>query len=642
MNNVYFFQVADAFSSRTNQMYLPYAVGTLAAKAWSNPEIAKRWTIQKIFCKREPPETIVRAMVQPTIAAFSNYIWNYEFNLYTARLVKERFPDCTVIFGGHHISAHGNILENNPAVDVLIFGEGEEIFEQILLSFSAGTPLDDVPNIAFRRADGIVYTPMQPILGPDYPSPYTMGIFDGILRENPNTSFSAILETNRGCPYRCAYCDWGPLKTKVRMFPLERVRQDIRWFAEHRIDYVWGADGNFGLFARDREIADMLVNAKKETGYPQQIKVNYAKLNGDNVFYLTKAFAENGLSKSTTMSLQSTSEDALRITGRTNMKTETFSRLISVYRHNNIPTYTELILALPGETKASFFEGLGNIIASGQHSVIEVYDCIVLPNSTLADPAYMQKYGVRTVRLPYIQQHTSMIDFAVAEYSETVIATSTMTAQERADCRYLAVTAQCFHSMGLLRAMAIYCYLERGISYTAFYSALSLWLREQPSGGWNVFPDIYRKICLVNEGVNEQYIFDPAFGDVYWPMDEGGFLQIVRYLDDFFGDVKGFLRELTDFDDTLEEVLRFCKLCVRTPVPQDAPETFSYDFAAYIAAAMENKPLPLKKETCIVRVSGAERYDAFSDYAREIVWFGRRSQKTNLSESKNLITVKDE
>ena len=167
MNNVYFFQVADAFRSRTNQMYLPYAVGTLAAKAWSNPEIAKRWTIQKIFCKREPPETIVRAMVQPTIAAFSNYIWNYEFNLYTARLVKERFPDCTVIFGGHHISAHGNILENNPAVDVLIFGEGEEIFEQILLSFSAGTPLDDVPNIAFRRADGIVRLPV-PVYDGDF------------------------------------------------------------------------------------------------------------------------------------------------------------------------------------------------------------------------------------------------------------------------------------------------------------------------------------------------------------------------------------------------------------------------------------------------------------------------------------------
>ena len=633
MKNVYFFQVSDAFSSRSDQIYLPYAAGTLAAAAWSDPEIASCWALKKIIYRRETPESILAALEQPAVSAFSNYVWNFEFNLRTARLIKERYPDCTVVFGGHNVSRAQNLPDRYPFIDVLIFGEGEEVFHRLLLALMRGEALCEVPNIAYRENGVQRYSAERPVCGTDYPSPYTMGIFDPILEENPGTRFSSILETNRGCPYHCAFCDWGPMSAKVRQFPLSRAADDIRWFSEHKIDYIWGADGNFGLFPRDRQIAEMLVEAKKKTGYPQQIKVNYAKLNGDNVFYITKLFAENGLSKSTTMSLQSTSEEALRITGRKNVSDEIFARLISVYRRHRIPTYTELVLALPGETKQSFFEGIGKIIASGQHSVIEVYDCIVLPNSTLADPAYMEKYGIRTVRLPYVQQHTSSVNFDITEYSETVVETNTMSAQERADCRYLAVVVQCFHSMGLLRDLAIFAHLEKGTDYDVFYAGLAEWLLRQTDKEWNVFPSVYRKISLVNQGVNEQYIYDSRFGDVYWPMDEGAFLNIITHYDAFFADIEDFLAQTGIFDDIAREVLRYCKAVVRQPKPYRYPIPFGYHFPQYFSCALENAPVPLKKLKITVDTSEIPEYGQFRDYAREIVWFGRRSQKLNVIES---------
>lgn len=633
MKNVYFFQVSDAFSSRADQIYLPYAVGTLAAAAWADPETARYWELKKIIYRRDDPASVTAGLDSPAVAAFSNYVWNFEYNLQTAAALKSRFPECFVVFGGHNVPPDGVLLEKYPFIDVLIFGEGEEVFRSLLLARMRGGSLESVPNIAFREDGDIVFSARKPICGTDYPSPYAMGIFDDILRENPDTRFSAILETNRGCPYHCAFCDWGPMASRVRLFPLERVKADIRWFGEHKIDYIWGADGNFGLFPRDREIADMLVAEKQRAGYPQQIKVNYAKLNGDNVFYITKAFAENGLSKSTTMSLQSTSAEALKITGRKNISEEIFSRLITVYRHNNIPTYTELVLALPGETKRSFFDGIGSIIASGQHSVIEVYDCIVLPNSTLADKDYMARYGIKTVHLPYIQQHTSSVNLGITEYNETVVSTSSMSETDRADCRYLAVVVQCFHSMGLLRAMAIYAYLEKGIGYTAFYEGLAQWLLNNKEKVWNVFPAIYRKIRLVNQGINEQYIYDPVFGDVYWPMDEGAYLTIIRNFDGFFADITSYLQTLFDFDETAREVLGFCKATVRLPSADREPVSFEYDFPGYFTMALENTPVPLKKRKCLVDASGLEEYGTFSDYAREIVWFGRRSQKTNIIES---------
>ena len=149
MNNVYFFQVSDAFSSRSDQMYLPYAVGTLAAVAWSNPEIAAKWKLKKIICRRESPLNIVAQLEDPAVAAFSNYVWNYEFNLKTAELLKEKYPSCTVIFGGHNVSQNAELLKKYPFIDVLMFGEGEETFEKLLLTLGCGASLVTIPNIAY-------------------------------------------------------------------------------------------------------------------------------------------------------------------------------------------------------------------------------------------------------------------------------------------------------------------------------------------------------------------------------------------------------------------------------------------------------------------------------------------------------------
>ena len=52
----------------------------------------------------------------------------------------------------------------------------------------------------------------------DCPSPYQMGLLDGILEKYPEMDFSAILETNRGCPYHCAFCEWCQQESKISSF----------------------------------------------------------------------------------------------------------------------------------------------------------------------------------------------------------------------------------------------------------------------------------------------------------------------------------------------------------------------------------------------------------------------------------------
>ena len=71
-----------------------------------------------------------------------------------------------------------------------------------------------------------------------------------------------MLETNRGCPYRCAYCDWVNGK-KMRFFPMEKIVAEIDWLGRNHIGYVFCGDSNFGMYERDYEITLLLVEAKK-------------------------------------------------------------------------------------------------------------------------------------------------------------------------------------------------------------------------------------------------------------------------------------------------------------------------------------------------------------------------------------------
>ena len=70
-----------------------------------------------------------------------------------------------------------------------------------------------------------------------FPSPYLTGQFDALIRENPNTEFCAVVETNRGCPNHCAYCSWANNKARVRLVPLERVYSDLTWISEHKMEF---------------------------------------------------------------------------------------------------------------------------------------------------------------------------------------------------------------------------------------------------------------------------------------------------------------------------------------------------------------------------------------------------------------------
>ena len=72
-----------------------------------------------------------------------------------------------------------------------------------------------------------------------------------------------IIETNRGCPYGCTFCDWGSATlSRIRKFDIERVFAELEWCAEARLRAIGIADANFGIFERDVEIAEQIADTE--------------------------------------------------------------------------------------------------------------------------------------------------------------------------------------------------------------------------------------------------------------------------------------------------------------------------------------------------------------------------------------------
>jgi radical SAM superfamily enzyme YgiQ (UPF0313 family) len=346
----------------------------------------------------------------PGVILSSHYIWSHHKNMEIARLMSDWAPDSVVVCGGPSIPKYERtnhaFLESCPEVDVTVRGEGEvttaELLEQLAGNWTASLRdrgcLSKVAGITYRPAprcpvDMVQRTGDRPrVVDVDtLPSPYLTGCFDG---EDFSLWGSAIIETNRGCPYGCTFCDWGAAtNSKVRKFDLERVRAEVEWIAKRQINGLWIADANFGIFQRDVEIAEMIVAFRREYGYPRQVIVNYAKHSSERLAEIVGLLRAAGVMADGIISIQTQDPETLVNIHRENIKTQHYDKLIRVFRQRQLRVSTDLMIGLPGATIASYKADLQFFFDRGVFA--KSYPTILLPNSPMADPEYLQKYDIK-------------------------------------------------------------------------------------------------------------------------------------------------------------------------------------------------------------------------------------------------------
>jgi len=626
---IYFVQANAIYGEVKKSVYIPYATGCIAAYAFDDEKIKKEYRLGGFVYTRMNLDKATDKITDPYIVAFSCSTWNTEYNRKLSEKIREKYPETIIIFGGHNVTAGTKMLEENSNIDILIHGEGEIVFKNILTALMNNQSLSTVSNISYRDNEKLIDTPREDYCFIDYPSPYTSGIFDDILKDGYD--FSVIFETNRGCPNRCAFCDWGKLKSKVRQFSWKKICAELNWFAENKIEYIYCADANFGLFDRDIKIIEEILKYRDATGYPQKFKVNFSKNRQEEIKAVSSLMSKSNLGKSQTLSFQSLNPQVLKNVGRSNLDMEYFNHLVSHYNSEGIRTYSELILGLPGETKDSFSDGINTLLVAGQHKTLNVYPCELLPNSILGSREYVEKFDIKCTDVPFLQYHCKTDDdeSGVTEFAVTISSTDSMSFEDMIYSYFFAITVQAMHMLGLTRYIAIYFYNEKNISYKKFYSELIEYSRNSDGFISAIFNKTYNRIKKIYSGELPFAECDTQFGEITYEVDEMLFLRCLYNHDEFMSDLKRFISSFVGCDEETEALLDFQHSVIRHPERSASEIKSDYNFSLYFKNFFAGADLNLSKTPTKTIVKNVELM-SWQDYGRFILWFGRHNEKTVL------------
>ncbi len=470
----------------------------------------------------------------PAILLCSNYLWSVDHNLELARQAKALHPELLVIHGGPSTPKYDGdserFFEANPDIaHITVRGEGEATLLEVLDVLAGQLPeldldaLAGVPGLTFRASSGAV------VKNPDrervadldtIPSPYLTGEFDHV---HPSAWKDCLtIESNRGCPYGCTFCDWGSMTlSRIRKFDLERVAGEMAWAGRfgHKTWVI--ADANFGIFARDVEVTQRLAEVKRETGLPLSLGFTVAK---NTTRHLTKIFDElvtAGVEPHCSLSLQSHDDDTLEALHRTNISTDHYLSLATSFRTRGLPLLADLMVGLPGQTRTSFMSDVQFLF---DHILpTRIWPTQLLPNAPMNEPEYRESY-----QLEVNDQHL-------------VISSSTFSRDERDFMMRMRQANAVFEQYGLGRHLMRFLQWDHGLLAMDFlaraievtqddpdrYPLLNFTLRyfelyPVPPLGWRAFYDELRRFVVDECGIELSEALDTVLDLQVFLMPEYG------------------------------------------------------------------------------------------------------------------------
>jgi radical SAM superfamily enzyme YgiQ (UPF0313 family) len=629
-------QINNSFSG---QNYLPYSVACLQSYAHAHAPRPDRYQFQRMIYKRLPIRDAVAQLADADIAGFSSYVWNEQISLACARRLKERRPDILIIFGGPQVPDRPEaFLRAHPFIDVAVHNEGERTFLQLLEAYPHndwgaidGISYIDRKGKFVRRANAPRLRDLSQV-----PSPFLDGLFDDLMRANPHEHWIGLWETNRGCPFQCTFCDWGSATAgKLNKFEIERLVGEVDWFAANRIEYVFCCDANFGILPRDVEIARRVAEVKRAIGYPVALSVQNTKNATERAYETQKILSDAGLNKGVALSMQSVDTHTLESIKRQNISLETYLELQRRFTRDGVETYSDLILGLPGETYESFVTGVDTLIFTGQHNRIQFNNLSILPNAEMADPAYMAKYGLVTVRSEIINIHGSrqVCDDDVPEYQQLVVATATMPAPDWRRARAFAWMCAFLHFDKIMQMPIIVAHELAGIPYREIVEAfLDVDGRKFPLLA-EIRDFFLAEAASIQRG-GPEYVFSERWLGIYWPADEYVFIKLTaeKRFAEFYVQAGRLLLGLVHRRSPatalgpLYDAVTVNKALVSQPcVKNDIALTIDHDILGFCRGIREGRPQPLACRPTSVEIRrSASHYDDFAAWCREVVWWGNK------------------
>jgi len=582
----------------------------------------------------------------PHLIGFSNYVWNCNLSLGFAKAIKARFPSVVIVFGGPNLAYDSaeqeQFLRHNPVIDFHVVKEGETAFCNLVRTLMANdwdtgsVPEKEINNLvfidkngSFRSSPRIDRVPLEIL-----PSPYTSGLMDEFF----DGRLYPIIQTNRGCPFECTFCTEGMgYWTKVQRKKRDRIDAEILYIAE-KMDALGDlarrdlhiADSNFGMYADDLDTAKILAEARREHNYPQYINVATGKNQKERVLEVARLL--DGSMK-LMGSVQSLDSDVLVNIKRKNISLDQLIELALAAKQVGANSWSEIILALPGDTIEAHFESLRMLVEAG-FNTLSMYQLIILPGTEMGSIASRAKYEMKTrYRLvPRCYGHYSVLgqQISCGEIEEIVVQNSTLSYSDYLAARKMNLIVNVFYNDGVfldllkyfnLRKLPIWEWLSiiyhDYAEYSQFGEFTSRFVAETEGELWGTLDEL-TEFC--GSPTNIQNVIDGEIGGNLMYKYKG--LSMTQYLDAAAEVARLASAELLrrhGMEEDVQfagEIVRFNYLRMRNIFvdnPETYHESFTYDILDFSA---DSNPVSIE----LYRLPEPQRFTfVFSEEQRQML-----------------------
>jgi putative methyltransferase len=571
---------------------LPLAAGVVVAAARADQTLRSAFEFA-IHTERRSPAAAAQRLAGAAVAAFSSYAWNWRLSLAVARALRDLDRDVFVVFGGPSVPRRceraAAFLDEHPYIDALVVGEGELPFRALLSSLLGGRGIHGVPSLVCRAPDGgVVVTEVAPRLR-DFAalgSPYLDGTFDALLDRSQSAAAcepslrAAVIETNRGCPFTCTFCDWGQaVHAHVHELPLDRVTAELEWLARRGLPYLYIADANFGIRPRDLGIVQHLGDLRRRHGAPLFCHFHLTKNATERNLATVAVLHAAGIGCQVVISMQDTDARVLDAVRRSNITPERALALRRACNDHGIPTLNELLIGLPNQTLSSLRTTLTGAVSPYPGDSFFTYPVRVLENAELGASHERARHGLLTRAV--VTAHHDSVD----ETEDIVIATNTLPHADWRRAWRFAQLLSAIYNLRLLHLLMHHVRFTRGEDLAGFLDHL---LEEMQSArSDSVFAalgqTLERHIDAIDSGSGLSLPV-PGYGPTRRGADEAFALTALGRAADFWPEVRAITHRWRPLDAERAELLEYQQFVTTGRGTMAAERTFERDWPAWDAA----------------------------------------------------------
>lgn len=498
---------------------IPLVSGYLEVYACMDPNIKANFEFHKYTTTIDKPgEALVTELAEQNsdIYAFSCYVWNMALIKALLPPLLKHKPDAFFLLGGPQVMHHARDYLN-PDFERLLTcnGEGEKTFAKFLLEVGTDQPdFFKVRGLSFYQNGTLHTTEQEDRINSldEVPSPFLNGVFKG-------NYLMGIIETNRGCPFRCGFCFWGAATNdKVIKYSEQRIKQEITWMSQNDTSFIWIADANWGLLKRDIDIAKHISECTKQYGLPVYVNFSAAKNSPKRVAEITEIFTSAGLLNYQPISMQSLNSESLDFVDRTNIKLNAFEELQEDLNYRKISSFIELIWPLPGETLISFKLGI-ELLAERNAGVIVVYPHLLLHNTPLHDKKEVYNFVTRAA------------NDGISE-CEAVIQTNNVSYEDFKNGMRFYFSVMALYNTQSLQDLSEYLHSNGTMTFHHLYDAFALYCKNQQQNPFSKyceqsieeaeyfdmsnFPLLYHSILHDERNAFDLLLYDFASSQLWW------------------------------------------------------------------------------------------------------------------------------